>query len=203
MRRHFNTEGLCDPEFHYMVNLEERLKQIKECYIDAGSYFVINRGRQYGKTTTLRAFGEYLKSEYIVVSMDFQGISAWEFLDEPSFSQAFSQMFADAFQDSGADEDALRVFEKFADGDENRSLRKLFMQLSRICAVVSKPVVLLIDEVDSASNHQIFLDFLAMLRKYYLERKRKAAFGFHFNKSKKIGIKEIMIDDKVIVEAVV
>lgn len=34
----------------------------------------------------------------------------------------------------------------------------------------------MIDEVDSASNHQVFLDFLAMLRGYYLGREAKATF---------------------------
>lgn len=33
----------------------------------------------------------------------------------------------------------------------------------------SQPVVLMIDEVDSASNNQGFIDFLAMLRGYYLK----------------------------------
>lgn len=33
-----------------------------------------------------------------------------------------------------------------------------------------KPIVLMIDEVDSASNHQVFLDFLAQLRGCYLDR---------------------------------
>ena len=50
----FNVTGLCVPSKHYMVSLESRIKQIREM-IDAGDYFVINRARQYGKTTTLAA----------------------------------------------------------------------------------------------------------------------------------------------------
>ena len=45
----FNTTGLCVPEKHYMVDLTERLVQIK-AMVDAGKYFTINRARQYGKT---------------------------------------------------------------------------------------------------------------------------------------------------------
>jgi hypothetical protein len=37
-----------------------------------------------------------------------------------------------------------------------------------------KPVVLIIDEVDSATNNQVFLDFLAQLRSLYLKRERNA-----------------------------
>ncbi len=41
---------------------------------------------------------------------------------------------------------------------------------------VPKPIVLMIDEVDSASNNQVFIDFLAQLRGYYLDRERRSIF---------------------------
>ena len=50
------------------------------------------------------------------------------------------------------------------------ALKALFEQLGDICAVSDKPIVLMIDEVDSASNNQVFLDFLAQLRAQYMER---------------------------------
>lgn len=74
--RYFNTEGLCRPEEHYMVQLDDRMEQIKTLFVDRKKYFVINRGRQYGKTTTLRALEEYLKEDYIVLSLDFQEIES-------------------------------------------------------------------------------------------------------------------------------
>lgn len=52
----------------------------------------------------------------------------------------------------------------------------MFLRLSRICADASKPVVLMIDEVDSASSSLVFLDFLSMLRAYYLDRENSPAF---------------------------
>ena len=70
--RYFNTEGCCRPEEHYMVKLDERLEKIKRLYVDRKKYFVINRGRQYGKTTTLKALAEYLKDMYVVIAMDFR-----------------------------------------------------------------------------------------------------------------------------------
>ena len=54
MTKYFNTEGSCKPEEHYMVKLDDRLARIKKLLVDRKKYFVINRGRQYGKTTTLR-----------------------------------------------------------------------------------------------------------------------------------------------------
>ena len=56
------------------------------------------------------------------------------------------------------------------------SLRKLFSLLSKICAKSLKPIVLIIDEVDSATNNQVFLDFLAQLRGYFLTREKTPTF---------------------------
>lgn len=63
--------------------------------------------------------------------------------------------------------------------------------LSDLCETAKKSVVLMIDEVDRASDNQIFLDFLGRLRYAYL------------NKKKKQGITELVIDGKKIVEVVV
>ena len=71
MAKIFNVTADCKPTQHYMVNLNERLMEIKKL-IDAGQYFTINRARQYGKTTTLRALNRYLQTDYVVVLMDFQ-----------------------------------------------------------------------------------------------------------------------------------
>ena len=49
-------------------------------------------------------------------------------------------------------------------------LLDLFFTLSDWCEISEKPIVMLIDEVDSASNNQVFLDFLAQLRADYIER---------------------------------
>ena len=48
----FNTTAVCISSKHYMVDLSERVKEIKKL-VDDGKYFTINRARQYGKTTTI------------------------------------------------------------------------------------------------------------------------------------------------------
>lgn len=70
MSRIFNVSADCKPNLHYMVNLEERLIQIKEM-VDRGEYFTVNRARQYGKTTLLRALGQYPAQYCVVISLDF------------------------------------------------------------------------------------------------------------------------------------
>ena len=61
-------------------------------HVDRKKYFMINRGRQYGKTTTLRALAEYLKDDYVVVALDFQAIGAEEFADAELFMEAAERM---------------------------------------------------------------------------------------------------------------
>ena len=65
MEKYFNINGSCDPQLHYMVDLSERLKQVKEM-VDAGAYFTIHKARQYGKTTMLMALEQYLKLRQII-----------------------------------------------------------------------------------------------------------------------------------------
>lgn len=44
MAKKFNVTGLCVPEKHYMVDLTERIRQIRKM-VDEGDYFTINRAR--------------------------------------------------------------------------------------------------------------------------------------------------------------
>ena len=167
MERYFNITGCCNPQEHYMVNLDSRLAQIKKM-VDRGQYFSINKGRQYGKTTILKALREYLKNDYVVISMDFQFVSTSEFATENSFVKAFARLLWSRYHREMPNEieeqiKQMKLSLNYVEAD-------LFVTLSEWCEVSSKPIVLMIDEVDSASNNQVFLDFLAQLRGYYLER---------------------------------
>lgn len=172
MKRRFNITGSCNPQKHYMVCLEDRMKTIKENYVDEGSYFTINRGRQYGKTTTLRELDQYLRKDYIVLFLDFQKISSQKFADECSFTKSFIDKLLLAFRNVEAEdkEKLQKLLSDFKNSNPKAGLDELFDCLSNMCGSSSHPVVLMIDEVDSASNNQVFLDFLAQLRAYYLER---------------------------------
>lgn len=177
MERYFNTEGLCDPEEHYMVRLDDRLRQIKRLFVDRGKYFVINRGRQYGKTTTLRALENYLREDYVVLFMDFQLLTDADFENERIFARAFAGYMTDLLKREG-DRINGSVLQGLANSSEDgrMSMGEMFQWLSKVCETAEKPVVLMIDEVDSASNYQVFLSFLALLRGYYLDRKNRPTF---------------------------
>ncbi len=183
--------------------------------IDKGQYITINRGRQYGKTTTLIALEQYISDEYYVLNMDFQNeMSSAVFKDEYTFSSAFVDAFIFLFeyiQTSGEIDKALSDLKKAS--SENINLVSLFRYLSKICKVALKPIVLIIDEADSASNNQVFLDFLAQLRGAYLRRNKFPTFKSvilagvynirNFNKNKQAVTHTIQLGEKTIFEVVV
>ena len=173
MNRYFNITGSCNPKEHYMVNLDSRLAQIKKM-VDAGQYFAINKGRQYGKTTMLDALQEYLKQQYSVIFLDFQSqMSTAMFENEAIFANAFADAFIEAAKFSNQDS-LMNISKSQLDGITN--LVDLFRKLSFICKLNDKKIILMIDEVDSAANNQVFLDFLAQLRGYYLQRNKRPTF---------------------------
>ena len=91
----FNTTAVCIPSKHYMVDLSERVKEIRKL-VDDGKYFTINRARQYGKTTTLNALSVSMTAEYIVLSLDFQDIGDAVFKTEGAFVQGMCRIICDA-----------------------------------------------------------------------------------------------------------
>lgn len=159
MGKKFNTAGLCVEEKHYMVNIDEKIKSIIKL-IQNNSYFVINRPRQYGKTTTLNRLEKILKTRYEVISMDFEGLGN-VFESEESFCSYFiSQINSELKLD-------LAVVSRFVD------LLETIETLTK-----DKEIILIIDEVDKASNNQLFLDFLGMLRALYLARTKEKSTTF-------------------------
>ena len=87
----FNTEGACIPSLHYMVNIDQTLLQIRSL-IGKGKYFTINRARQFGKTTTLAQIRTRYNKEYVILSLDFQGIGNAGFSSEEAFVQEFCRL---------------------------------------------------------------------------------------------------------------
>ena len=170
----FNTTAVCISSKHYMVDLSERVKEIKKL-VDEGKYFTINRARQYGKTTTIDALCKELQQDNIVLSLDFQDISKAVFDTEGSFVQGMARIICDTrdFQGVQIPEMVYGELENLNRKDSSDvKLDELFRTILKWCRASSKPVVFIIDEVDTATNNQVFLDFLAGLRSHYLKRER-------------------------------
>ncbi|MDO5426103.1 MAG: AAA-like domain-containing protein [Eubacteriales bacterium] len=183
MGKCFNVTGPCIPAKHYMVDMTERIAQIRKM-VDEGDYFTINRARQYGKTTMMALLEKELNEDYLVIWLDFQAFGSASFQNENVFSFAFLQKFLRELKRYRAAEKQrlAKCIEKMQEILETKEsdfdLAELFELLVDICENSEKPVVLMIDEVDSASNNQVFLDFLGQLRSYYLERETRGIVTF-------------------------
>ena len=150
-----------------MVDSPERFAAV-ERLIDKGSYFTINRARQYGKTTTLQAIRRRLSGKYLIIKTSFEGVGDLSFQDEVSFSRMFSKLMGREIPEAAENLFLKEYWEKA--GAKDSDLDTLSEDICRFCQISAQPVVLLIDEVDQSSNNQLFVKFLGMLRNLYLRR---------------------------------
>jgi Predicted AAA-ATPase len=192
MPKEFNITGTCLPDIHYMADVSAKMKEIISM-IEKGRYFIINRPRQYGKTTALFTLAETLRKreDYIVFKTSFEGVGNDDFTSEERFTKTFLHLLS---------KEAL----KFAP-DVSVWLTEASMKINNITSLsdyipelvikLNKKVVILIDEVDKSSNNQLFVNFLAMLRNLYLSRHENPTFhsvvlaGVHDVKSLKIKLR--------------
>ena len=177
----FNTTGICYPHKHYMVDVEDRINQIEQLVAD-GKYLTINRGRQYGKTTTLYHLANKLREKYVVFSISFESMTATEFKSVDSLSfyilSTINSMSKFIKINNLTESVKKLITEKKQLYDEKKEipLDDFSDFVSELCAESPKPIVLVIDEVDNASNYESFISFLRFLRNKYLNREQLPTF---------------------------
>lgn len=172
----FNTAGTCRPNEHYMVDITQRLVTIRKM-VAKGDYFCINRGRQYGKTTTLAAWADFLKDEYCVFSISFEGLDDAIFMSASTICAEFLKILR-RYAKVNASTPAMQTLLKDAipAGCREVSSTDFAEIIEELCTLSEKPVVLLIDEVDQASNNDGFVKFLGVLRNMYISRQTFPTF---------------------------
>lgn len=170
MDKEFNITGTCIPEKHYMVNIKDKLDEIFKL-IEKEKYFIINRPRQYGKTTTLFLLNRRLQStkDYLPIKISFEGIDYSSYENTSSFLKTFLEMIADNL------ELTEKELSDFVNSEINNvtSMNHLSKLITKLSKKSSKNLVLMIDEVDKSSNNQFFLDFLGMLRSKFKRKQYK------------------------------
>ena len=173
MRREFNDTGSCNPRKHYMADITAKFEQVK-ALVDRGKYFVINRPRQYGKTTMLYILMNRLVDQYRVIGLSFEGVGDASFATEERFVPTFLEMIADSYElsDPETSDQIRNEIQGITD------FQGLSRYITRFVRESDHPVVLLIDEVDESSNSQVFLKFLGLLRKKYLAREQDRDITF-------------------------
>ena len=124
---------------------------------------------------------ESLDDEYIVFSISFEGIGDKAYQDEYSFCRLFCGLLYDAIfykEVIGVSKEIENVCKQMSE-DRNHSVdfRELSNFITKVCQQAEKSVILIIDEVDQASDQKIFLDFLGMLRAKYLKRNSRSTFN--------------------------
>jgi AAA-like domain len=192
MEKKFNITGNCFPDQHYMADVSQKMAATLKL-VNEGEYFIINRPRQYGKTTTLYGLSHALRQKqgYLVFNISFEGIGSNAFKTEKKFTKTFGAiLFNYATYQVAHLGDWL--MERVAKTNDLNTLSNL---ISQLCQQTPQKIVVLIDEVDQSSNNEIFIKFLAMLRNKFLTRSEIPTFysvvlaGVHDVKSLKMKIR--------------
>ena len=168
--REFNVTGICVPEMHYMVNISEKIEQIFKL-VEGKKYLIINRGRQYGKTTTLGILEKRMQNDYICASISFQYSDNEMFANSEGFCKGLLNRIRRSLLIEHKEEAKLWIDDSVTD------FSKLDYFITERCT--DKKIVLIIDEADEASNNNIFVSFLKMLRDKFLFRNAGKDYTFH------------------------
>ncbi len=169
MKRKFNDTGLCVPRRHYMVDTSSKIESILEM-VDGGEYFIINRPRQFGKTTTLALLADRLneRKDYVALEISFEELDPDAFERQESFIYEVLMMLLNKLKFLGLTDPVPFLEQGLEETTTMPALSRLITKFMRDL-LPGKAVVLLIDEVDKSSGNSFFLSFLGMLRNKYLQ----------------------------------
>jgi len=174
MRKRFNTTGVCIPDKHFMVNIDNKIDEVEKM-VSRGEYFIINRPRQYGKTTILSELSKRLEKKYLVIRSSFEGIGDAIFENEKTFSSKILGIFSKTLRFSNKEKAA--ELEKI--GNDLKNLEEVSEGITQFIMNSDKEVILFIDEVDKSSNNQLFLSFLGVLRNKFLLKEQGLDYTFY------------------------
>jgi len=143
MARFFNTAGPCLPDKHYMLPAGRRLAQVHSL-IDAEAYFVIHAPRQTGKTTLLKGLATELNAggEHVALVVSLESFT------EPDVDRMLPQM-VEHVVDCALERLAAEHQPSLDPAYTRKPHLALRAFLSAWSAQLDRPLVLLLDEVDS------------------------------------------------------
>ncbi|MGB3918843.1 MAG: AAA-like domain-containing protein [Thiothrix litoralis] len=171
MNKHFTTSGPVVPSKHYCIDPMQRLDWEEIRYlIGAEKYFVLHAPRQTGKTSTLLAMMEVLNQsdEYNTLYVNIEGAqTARE--DADKGMTTVCQTIAARARDYGIEPTlpalAQSILERINPGTAITELLSRWAQLS------PKPIVLMLDEVDTLIGDTL-ISLLRQIRAGYAQRPR-------------------------------
>ncbi len=163
MAKYFNTAGLCRPEKHYMVDPYRGLKGELMNLIRDEHYFVIHAPRQTGKTTLLHTLARQLNQvgEYIAVAFSVEQGGVRSFSESKVNDRIVRALYSSS--------------NMFVEPDympphpDEKEFGSLYEYLELWVQRQSKPIVLLMDEVDSLYDDTL-VSLLRQLRDGFQHR---------------------------------
>ena len=176
--KRFNTTGKCIADRHYMVRIDRQVNAAARL-VEDNMYFCINRGRQYGKTTTLAFLKEHLEEQgYAVFSISFEGMSdsAYDSLETLLYESV--NLMTLPLRWIGipnlVGDSSLQLVKTVDNCHGAISMVDFRNLVASLCS--RNRAVLIIDEVDQAGNYPTFIKFLGLLRSMYLSRDQMPTF---------------------------
>ncbi len=168
--------GPCIPHKHYMADISTKLEAILKM-IDNGEYFIINRPRQYGKTTMLYMLTREIQKneDFLVIPISFEGLGEIIVNNEAKFCHWFFRLMAQVTR--FIQKKLAPILQEFSEQVGN--MKELSFAITNFVEQADKKIVLLIDEVDQSSKHDVFLKFLGVLRDKYIKAENGFDFTFH------------------------
>ena len=164
--RYFNTTGPCNPREHYMLPPERRLGRAMEL-IERARYFTLAAGRQTGKTTSLRWIVAHDRSAgtrfTLLVDLESAREDPQVATAMRSVLNAFDRSLAVYAPDLARPD--LAVVEQWLRNPTDAVIR----YVRAICDASSRPLVLLLDEVDGLVGAAM-VSLLTQLRELHLAR---------------------------------
>jgi len=169
--RKFNITGKIIPAKHYYVDLAPQIRKLM-ALAKEGTYFVINRPRQFGKTTLLDFFARALQAskDYSPALISFESFVQRVDITDVEFYSEVSQLIV---KELGRVVAIQKEKQRSTIGIIN-SRRDFFNWLSETCRLLSRKLVLLIDEIDAVPENTV-IGFLSGLREMFLARDREPA----------------------------
>ena len=163
MPRHFNTAGPCDPDIHYMLPPLTRLPSLIDL-VEQRTYFVIHAPRQTGKTTAMLALAKQLTQ-----TGKFAAVMVSAELGSP-FSEATGKAeLAILSSWRRATRVRLPIELQPPEWSMGEAGGRIQMALQDWAIVCPRPLVVLIDEIDSLKDEAL-LSVLRQLREGFPDR---------------------------------
>jgi energy-coupling factor transporter ATP-binding protein EcfA2 len=161
--RKFNITGSIIPEEHYYVDRRPQIEKLT-ALVEEKTYFVINRPRQFGKTTLLNFLARSLQAagKHAPALISFQSLAQRVDINEAEFYAEVAKLIHEELNFAHAI--------SIPTPNEIGRRSEFFDWLREICQ--NRKLVLLIDEIDAVPE-TVVIGFLANLREMYLQRSRR------------------------------